>query len=239
MHVIVTDNSNQKVWASTFVYGCPSRVGRELVWEDIRRIAHSEIPLWMCMRDFNQVIGGHDKVGGIIPSQRAISSFHDMITDCGLVDLESKGPRFTWRTNRSGENFIMERIDMVFPNTKWRELHDKAMVFVEPAIGSDHNPLLLNTKFPLNKVGKPFRFESYWVTVDGYKEVIVESWNHQQEATLMFSVCKKLKMVFGRIIPRKWLVLLKSISSDPSISADCNAKLVRDISLDEVQVAIF
>ncbi|KAH7860638.1 hypothetical protein Vadar_015962 [Vaccinium darrowii] len=87
----------------------------------------------------------------------------------------------------------MKRIDMVFENSKWRELHDKALVFVEPVIGSDHNHLLLNTEVPLGKVGKPFRFESFWVTDDGCKDVIVEAWNQQQEGSLMFSVCKKLK----------------------------------------------
>lgn len=87
----------------------------------------------------------------------------------------------------------MERIDMAFANFKWREIYDKAMVFVEPAIGSDHNPLVLNTDVPLNKVGKPFKFESYWVTEDGCKEVIVDSWRTQQEGSLMFVVCKKLK----------------------------------------------
>ncbi|KAH7864841.1 hypothetical protein Vadar_034499 [Vaccinium darrowii] len=193
VHAIVTDNSNKKVWAATFVYGCPSRAGREMIWDAIRDIAHFEILPWVCMGDFNQVLSVGDKLGGHIPSQRLISSFHDLISDCGLVDLEFKGPRFTWRNNRSGENFIMERIDMVFANSKWRELYDKAMVFVEPAIGSDHNPLILNTDVPFNKVGKPFRFESFWVTEDGCKTVVEESWKRGQEGPLMYSLCKKLR----------------------------------------------
>ncbi|KAH7841883.1 hypothetical protein Vadar_003252 [Vaccinium darrowii] len=68
------------------------------------------------------------------------------------------------------------------------------MVFVEPAIGSDHNPLVLNTDVSLNKVGRPFRFESFWVTEAGCKEVIVDAWSRQQEGSLMLKVCKKLKV---------------------------------------------
>ncbi|KAH7853775.1 hypothetical protein Vadar_006420 [Vaccinium darrowii] len=199
MHTIITDKSNRKVWAATFVYGCPVRSGRSKIWEEITRIAKSECLPWMCMGDFNQVLGIADKMGGVCPSQTAISEFHAMISESGLIDLESKGPKFTWRNNRRGEEFIMERIDMAFANYKWRELYEKALVFVEPAIGSDHNPLVLNTKVPLDKVGRPFRFESFWVTEDGCHEVVLESWNRQQEGSLMFSICKKLKFVWKRV----------------------------------------
>lgn len=115
------------------------------------------------------------KGGGNIPGQRRLGSFRDMLNDCGLVDLEFKGPKFTWRNNRSAENLIMERIDLAFANAKWREEFDQAMVFVEAAVGSDHNPLILNTSFPLNRVGKPFRFESFWTTEESCKPVIEEA----------------------------------------------------------------
>lgn len=189
MHTIITDKSNQKLWAATFVYGCPSRAGRDSVWDDIRSIARSEFLPWMCMGDFNQVLHGCDKLGGHYPSQNSLSSFHGLLSDCGLVDLEYKGPKFTWRNNRWGEDLIMERIDLAFANSKWRELHDKAMVFVEPVIGSDHNPLIMNTEVPLNRVGKPFRFESYWVTEDSCKTVVENSWTQNHVGSLMYSVC--------------------------------------------------
>lgn len=94
------------------------------------------------------------------------------LVECGLVDLEFKGAKFTWRNNRREDQFIMERIDMAFANPKWRELHDQTMVFVEVAVGSNHNLLTLNTYVPLEKVGKPFRFESFWVTDEDCSNVI-------------------------------------------------------------------
>ncbi|KAF7146318.1 hypothetical protein RHSIM_Rhsim04G0150700 [Rhododendron simsii] len=115
------------------------------------------------------------------------------INECGLVDLEFKGPKFTWRNNRRGDDFIMERIDMAFANAKWRELHEQAMVFVEAAIESDHNPLLLNTVEALNKVGKPFKFESFWVTEEDCKEVVSEVWCQSNDGSKMYTVCKKLR----------------------------------------------
>lgn len=116
-----------------------------------------------------------------------------MISDCGLVDLEFKGPKFTWRNNREEDSFIMERIDMAFADSKWRELHEHAKVFVEAAVGSDHNPLILNTEVPLNKAGKPFRFESFWVTDVECLSVVTDAWNQQQVGPPMLKVCKKLR----------------------------------------------
>ncbi|KAF7151216.1 hypothetical protein RHSIM_Rhsim02G0177800 [Rhododendron simsii] len=167
MHVIVTDNSNLSCWAATFVYGCPTRSGRVLRVED--------------------------KMGGLMPSQNSLSAFHEMISECGLVNLEFKGPKFTWRNNRSAENFFMEGIDMALANARLHEMHDQAMIFVEAAVGSDHNPLILNTFVPLNKVGKPFRFESFWVTEEDCTEIISWAWNQGYEGELMPLVCKKLK----------------------------------------------
>ncbi|KAH7865616.1 hypothetical protein Vadar_008962 [Vaccinium darrowii] len=193
IHAIITDKSNQKMWAATFVYGCPNRGGRSQIWEEIKRIGCSEILPWACMGDFNQVLHGMDKLGGACPSQTLISNFHDFLCDCGLVDLEFKGPHFTWRNNCRGDDFIMERIDMVFATAKWREMFDKAMVFVEPAMGFDHIPLILNTEVPLFRVGKPFKFESFWTSEEGCQGVIEDAWSKQVEGSPMYSVCQKLK----------------------------------------------
>lgn len=82
---------------------------------------------------------------------------------------------------------------MAFANVEWRELHEHAVVLVEAVIGSDHNPLLLNSLPPRNKVGKPFKFESFWVTDGECKGVISNSWNQENEGSMMFTVCKKLR----------------------------------------------
>ncbi|KAG5533571.1 hypothetical protein RHGRI_027682 [Rhododendron griersonianum] len=162
MHVIVSDKSVPSCWAATFIYGCPLRSGRNLVWESIRNIARSERLPWLCMGDFNQVI------------------------DCGLVDLEFKGPQFTWRNNRYGDNFIMERIDMAFANAQWRELHDRAMVFVEAAIGSD-SPLVLNTEEPLNKNGEGSKMYTVCKKLRGCKEKL-KAWSIRKFGNLKLMI---------------------------------------------------
>lgn len=49
------------IWPSSM--GCPSRAGKGVVWDDLRRIARSESLPWVCMGDFNQILDGQDKLG--------------------------------------------------------------------------------------------------------------------------------------------------------------------------------
>ncbi|KAF7114634.1 hypothetical protein RHSIM_RhsimUnG0081000 [Rhododendron simsii] len=172
IQTVVSESGNQKIWAASFVYGSPSRAGRPQVWDELKSIARGEILPWLCIGDFNEILSVDDKIG---------------------VGLEFKGPTFTWRNKRSDGNFIMERLDMAFANSKWRELFDQAMVFIEAAVGSDHNPIILNTEFPLNKVGKPFRFESFWTAEEECRVIISEAWSFYWEGSHMFTLCKKLK----------------------------------------------
>lgn len=121
-----------------------------------------------------------------------IRVFREMLEDCGLIDLEYKGPKFTWRNNRSNEAFIVERIVMAFANASWREMFDISLVFLEVAVGSDHNPLILNANCSLNKVRKPFKFESFWTTEESCKTIISEAWHQTVEGSKMYRLCKKL-----------------------------------------------
>lgn len=93
----------------------------------------------------------------------------------------------------NADGFIMERIDLAFANLEWREKFDTTLVFVESAIGSDHSPLVLNTNFSLNKVRKPFRFESFWTTEEECQRIISESWLKVVEGSNMLQLCKKLR----------------------------------------------
>lgn len=193
IHTMVRVKSNSVCWATTFVYGSPLNSGREFVWEEMKDIASSESLPWLAIGDFNEVLSLDDKVGGNCPSPRRLASFHDMLNCCGLVDLDFKGPKFTWRNNRDGAACIMERIDMAFANSRWRELFDQALVFVDIAVGSDHNPLVLNLQSPLYVVGRPFKFESFWITEEECRGIVDEEWHRLTEGSDMVKVCKKLR----------------------------------------------
>lgn len=66
-------------------------------------------------------------------------------------------------------------------------------MFVEAAIGSDHNLLVLNMNFSLNKVRKPFRFKSFWTTEEECHCIISATWEKVVEGPDMLRLCKKLR----------------------------------------------
>ncbi|KAF7143420.1 hypothetical protein RHSIM_Rhsim05G0112800 [Rhododendron simsii] len=193
MHTMISTQADSRCWAATFVYGSPTHARKEQILNMIRGVACSDRVPWLCIGDFNQVLNVEDKRGGNLPNLGRIRAVREMLEDCGLTNLECKGPKFTWRNNRSDGEFIMERIDLAFANSKRREDFDTAMVLVEVAVGSDYNLLLLNTDLSLNKVKKPFKFESFWTTEESCKQIVSSSWAQNVNGSNMFRLCKKLR----------------------------------------------
>lgn len=175
VHTSCQSLHDNKSWAMSFVYGSPSYQDKEMVWDFIRNIADGLRGPWVCLGDFNEVAMASDKSGGNLPSSARISSFNDFLNDCGLLDLGFKGQRFTWRNNRTGDAAVMERLDKAYANIDRREDFPQAMVFHEPAIGSDHSPILLSTEEPL-KIHRQFRFESMWTAEEECGDIIRSHW---------------------------------------------------------------
>lgn len=64
------------------------------------------------MRDFNEVTSLDEKLGGLLKCPRLIGALRNLIDDCSLVDLGSKGFRFTWSNKRGeGANLIYACLD--------------------------------------------------------------------------------------------------------------------------------
>lgn len=79
--------------------------------------------------------------------------------------------------NRDGDDIVKERLDRVLCNLDWRLTFLDAEVFALPAVGSDHSPLLLNTKAKPGRRHRPFLFEAFWLQDLECREVIANAWN--------------------------------------------------------------
>lgn len=76
------------------------------------------------------------------------TSFRNVINDCALLELQSKGCEFTWSNNREGDDLVKEKIDRVFCSLEWLTSYPFAEVYALPPVGSDHRPLLLQARPP-------------------------------------------------------------------------------------------
>jgi hypothetical protein len=51
----------------------------------------------MVIGDFNEILTATEKIEGAPVNMRRCFHFCNWVQDCGLMDLESGGPKFTWR----------------------------------------------------------------------------------------------------------------------------------------------
>ncbi|XP_043720925.1 uncharacterized protein LOC122668425 [Telopea speciosissima] len=100
-----------------------------------------------------------------------------MIDSCNLMDIGAKGPTYTWSNRRVGSANIRIRLNRALANIAWRRRFTEAKVFVKPAIGSDHNPLLVDTEGGRIRGSKPFRFEAMWLRHPQCMSVANQAWH--------------------------------------------------------------
>jgi hypothetical protein len=164
VHVLV-DEGGGSPWLCTVVYvNLKLQLKRECL-EEIKTMGqHITLP-WMVIGDFNKILTAAEKMGGALVDMRKCLRFNRWIQDCGLLDLGSVGPKFTWRGHESrGYGRVHERLDRGLGNELWRLQFPAMCVRVLPRVKSDHHPILvelysrdMNTLKPC----RPFKFEAH------------------------------------------------------------------------------
>ncbi|GJM94815.1 hypothetical protein PR202_ga11494 [Eleusine coracana subsp. coracana] len=99
--------------------------------------------------------------------------FNSFISDVALREIHSGGSRFTW-TNKQ-ESPIQSVLDRILATADWELHYPRTTVKTLLRVGSDHNPLLLDTG-NTNNVKPNFRFEEAWMTREGFKEKVIVKW---------------------------------------------------------------
>ncbi|KAL8536143.1 hypothetical protein ACS0TY_011686 [Phlomoides rotata] len=100
-------------WYFTSFYGNPASNLCVNSWELICKISSphgSGDSGWLVGGDFNE---------GVPKSNGCLADFRDVVSDLGLFDLNSVGPKFTWTNKRSGDDLILERLDKFLANQGW------------------------------------------------------------------------------------------------------------------------
>lgn len=108
-----------------------------------------------------------------------MEQFHNLVLECEFMDLEFKGPSYTWSNNQEEDHNIRIRLDKAMATVPWRSLFPLAQVSHELRVGSDHCPLVVHCRVPLKRVPFCVKFESKWSTHEGCKGVIDRVWESQ------------------------------------------------------------
>ncbi|KAK8490935.1 hypothetical protein V6N11_024142 [Hibiscus sabdariffa] len=132
---------------------------------------------WMAMGDSNVATSQEGEVGGNLYDRTQANWVLNFLDTCGLMDMPIQGASFTWSNQRVIDDAILERIDKIFHNIEWSSMLCNAVGVCDPAIESDHRPLICYLKDTNYKPNKEFKFEAKWLIEEDCKEVVKEVWS--------------------------------------------------------------
>jgi hypothetical protein len=103
-----------------------------------------------------------------------------------LKELPLHGRKFTWtghhnshilQSSQSSYTLVvtMPRINRVFSSSAWEEIFPTAHLYAGASTISNHCPLIIQGETEKPKF-KGFRFESYWLAMLGFWEVVSQTW---------------------------------------------------------------
>lgn len=101
--------------------------------------------------------------------------FSSFLDDCGLIELESRGPLYTWEGRG-----ISKKIDWAFCNDKWKILYPSSFVDRLVKRSSKHCPILVKLHSGIQVSTKPFRFQNAWVLDRWFADMARNQWNSNQ-----------------------------------------------------------
>jgi len=182
INAIVKGVGGSPDWMITGFYGQPDCSKSYETWDLLLHLKLLFTGPWLVLGDFNEILDHGEKLGRVLRREAQINVFQLTLEDCGLSDLGFFGPKFTWRNNREGDDYIEERIDRAVANSSWLTRFTWHSIEVMDAITSDHNPILLkfNEDAPVTcpsrtgRYGK--KFEASWTFDPEWKQVMSDSW---------------------------------------------------------------
>lgn len=178
----ISDQLHNLNWRFCGIYGWPEQVNKGYTWQLLRDMKEEGGNNWVCAGDFNEILFGFEKSGGVMRDSRKMNDFRLAIQDCGLEDIGYKGHRFTWTNNQSGNQNIEERLDRFLASTKWIQTFLDYKVEHLLRKSSDHCPILLDFKPKSASFGKKrnfFKLEAMWFKDDSCKKTCEMAWKGQ------------------------------------------------------------
>lgn len=192
--VLIRLSPHSQQWRGTFVYGEPNASERHHMWDLLRRIRPNSNEPWLMMGDFNETAWQHEHFSRSKRNERNMANFREVLSDCNLVDLGFKGPRWTYDNKQEGLDNVKARLDRGVADPEWNSLFPEATVEHICTSRSDH--LLLLLRFGRRKEWRPvrnsFRYEYMWERMESLTDAIVKSWGENGTAESLSEVSKKI-----------------------------------------------
>lgn len=160
------------MWWITGVYGPQGDAKKVEFMSEISDVRHLHAGPWALVRDFNLLVNPEDKNKATI-NRRMMARFKPLLNRLELKELYLNGRRYTWSNERREPT--MEKIDHIFITNSWEDIYPASMLAVLGSAISDHSPLHLDLDAEF-RIGRRFRFESFWTKAEGFHETVEHAW---------------------------------------------------------------
>jgi hypothetical protein len=160
--------------------------------------------------------------------------FNEAISNLDLIEIPLHGLTYTW-SNRQQEP-LLQRLDWFFISQEWSTVFPDSHAKTMPRDISDHVPCLVSFK---SKIPKPklFRFENFWLELDGFMNLFQTTWNgipsipdKAKNLTAKFKYVRKVLKEWQKSLP-KIDITVKNIKL--LIELIDNMEEHRDLSIEE------
>ncbi|GJU96961.1 nucleotide-binding alpha-beta plait domain-containing protein [Tanacetum coccineum] len=153
------------------VYVPQSSSLKEHIWSSLEHLISDTQVVWIIFGDFNMVRSMDERIGSNFDDIEA-NTFNNFISRTGLCDLPLGGRQFT-RFDKEGKK--ASKLDRFLVTSGFFNMWNDADVSVLCRSVSDHCPIRLKLGLP-NFGPKPFRIFDKWIGVEGFHDVVKESW---------------------------------------------------------------
>ncbi|XP_075669878.1 uncharacterized protein LOC142639611 [Castanea sativa] len=177
IHVVVKVRSSNLNWLLIAIYASPRCAERQVLWNNLMKMADLHDMSWVMAGDFNEPLMGGDKFGGRGVSVNRALQFKECLDACSMIDIGFLGPRFTWTNRREIQALIQEMIDRFFVNSQWCLMYLEARVVHLTRCHSDHCPILMELQPRLHEnKRKLFKFQSCWLSDCNFPTIVSQAW---------------------------------------------------------------
>ncbi|KAK4270935.1 hypothetical protein QN277_019699 [Acacia crassicarpa] len=173
LHFLITSSTGSS-WHLTVIYASPNCNTRQVLWENLSRIALSIQGAWLIGGDLNVTLLHCERCSNASSSTSPDRDLLRWVEMQDMIDIGFVGPEFTWQRGNSEA-----RLDRMLANEEWVAMFPNALVTHMPFFKSDHRSLLvrLSSKRDMSKPNRPFRFIAAWVLHDNFDDFVHQSWN--------------------------------------------------------------
>ena len=161
-------------WRLVTIYGPAYDEHKQEFLEELHNIMENWDGPTLLGGDFNLIRSISDKNNDNI-NYHWSDSFNDWINQWNLIEIKNPSRTYTWTNNQ--EQPVMAVLDRVLTTTDLEAHYPLISVKAIPRVGSDHVPLVVNFGTSHNPKPYLFCFEKWWLTQEGFHDLVRNSWN--------------------------------------------------------------